>query len=550
MRRLLFVLAAMALLFSCREKEVPVIATVGEYHVRFDDYVKRYSEYLFTSAMKDNLVTRKQVAQNMVHELLLKYYDDNSALEKNPEYKKELAWARNQMILGYLKDQEVYARITADDREVRRAFARSKEKIAARHLYAPTREEAERLYKELLNGADFDELARRTFTDSTLRSNGGYLGYFSWGDMDPVFEDTAYSLQPGEISHPVKTAQGYSIIKVEDRKPAPLITENQYLNARRGIERILRINKKKPAEQAFLKKHFDETKLVFYNEGLSELVHALSLPGGESTAAARKVASYGRQIFTLADMHRELDRVPASLKASIVDVPSLKAVIKGLLIQKNLLEEAREKGYDRAPIVEEKVRTAYNNLFLKFKFNQVVQAYTVPDSILRIYYEEHKDEFRSPRRLAVSEILVAGEDEALELKGRLLQGEDFAGLARAYSLRRWSAEQGGRMGLADWQRFGLLRGKLWKAPLNRVVGPWQVRGMYGLFKVTRRLEPQQQPFDAVKDELIQKYKKDYEWKIMFIYLNDLYKKTEISYNNDLIKSFVLDEANDGISKEQ
>ncbi len=550
MRRLLLGLAVTALLFSCGEENVRAVATVGAYHVRFDDYVKRYREYLFTSAMKDNLVTRRQVAQNMAHELLLKHYDDNSALEENPEYEKELAWARNQMILGYLKDQEVYARITADEREVRRAFARSKEKIAARHLYAPTLEEAEKLYEALMNGAGFAELARRTFTDSTLRSNGGYLGYFSWGDMDPVFEDSAYSMRPGEISRPVKTAHGYSIIKVEDRKPAPLLTENQYLNARRGIERILRINKKKPAEQAFLKKHFDETKLVFYDEGLSELVHSLARPSAELSAAGKKVASYGRQTFSLADMRQELDRVPRSLKASIVDVPSLKAVIKGLLIQKSLLEEAREKGYDSAPIVREKVQTAYNNLFLKFKFNQVVQAYTVPDSTLRAYYTEHEEEFRSPRRLAVSEILVAGEDEALEIKGRLLQGEDFAALARAHSLRRWSAEQGGEMGLSDWQRFGLLRGKLWKAPLNRVVGPWPVRGMYGLFKVTRRLEPQQQPFEAVRDELVQRYKKDYEWKIMFIYLNNLYEKAKISYNNDLIKSFVLDETGGRISKEQ
>ncbi len=550
MRRMLLVLAAMALLFSCREETVPVVATVGEYHVRFDDYVKRYREYLFTSAMKDNLVTRRQVAQNMAHELLLKYYDDNSAIENNPEYEKELEWARNQMILGYLKDQEVYARITADEREVRLAFARSKEKIAARHLFAPTLAEAESLYAALMKGASFNELARRTFTDSTLKSNGGYLGYFSWGDMDPVFEDSAYSMQPGQISRPVKTARGYSIIKVEDRKPAPVLTENQYLNARRGIERILRINKKRPAEQAFLKQHFDEGKLNFYEQGLSRLVGPLSAKEAEEQGRDVKVVSYGDRVFTLADIKNELERIPRNVQAAIVDIPSLKAAIKGLLIQKALLDEAREKGYADAPIVREKVQTAYNNLFLKFKFNQVVQAYTVADSTLRAYYNEHEDEFRSPRRLEVSEILVASEDKALDLKGRLLQGEDFGRLARQHSLRKWSAERGGAMGLSDWQRFGLLRGKLWKAPLNKVVGPWQVRGMYGLFKVTRRLEPQQQPFEAVRDELVQKYKKDYEWKIMFIYLNNLYKKTKISYNNDLIKSFVLDETNDRISKEQ
>jgi parvulin-like peptidyl-prolyl isomerase len=79
-------------------------------------------------------------------------------------------------------------------------------------------------------GVSFKELAKQVFTDTTLRNNGGSLGYITWGYTDPSFESVAYSLKVGEVSRPVNTAQGYSIIKVDDRIEDPFTTETEFLN--------------------------------------------------------------------------------------------------------------------------------------------------------------------------------------------------------------------------------------------------------------------------------------------------------------------------------
>ena len=142
MKRPLLSFLIILILLSCDKEQKlddQTIAIVDQYKISFHDYKYRYAEYLSISSMKDNYVTRRQIAQNMINELLLEKFDDNSNPEKNIDFQKELNWTKNQMILGFLKDREVYAKIEATEEEIRQAYKRSNEKLAARHLYASNR---------------------------------------------------------------------------------------------------------------------------------------------------------------------------------------------------------------------------------------------------------------------------------------------------------------------------------------------------------------------------------------------------------------------------
>src|ERR1035437_8033301 len=98
-----------------------------------------------------------------------------------------------------------------------------------------------------MKGKTFEELAKGVFRDPKLRDDGGELGYISFDEMDPDFEKTAYLMRIGEISKPVKTVEGYSIIKVEDIKLNPFNTENEVAKAH---DRIKALAKKRAYEEA------------------------------------------------------------------------------------------------------------------------------------------------------------------------------------------------------------------------------------------------------------------------------------------------------------
>lgn len=75
-----------------------------------------------------------------------------------------------------------------------------------------------RIRTEVEMGGDFAELAKEYSEDPGSARNGGDLGFFGRGQMVGAFEDTAFALSPGALSHPFKTQFGWHILKVEDKK--------------------------------------------------------------------------------------------------------------------------------------------------------------------------------------------------------------------------------------------------------------------------------------------------------------------------------------------
>jgi parvulin-like peptidyl-prolyl isomerase len=122
-----------------------------------------------------------------------------------------------------------------DDDEKRSYFEANKsafngEKVKTSHVLIDTtklktdaelekaRQKIEEVKKEIDNGADFAEMAKK-YSTCPSAENGGDIGFFQRkGSIVEEFAKVAFSMEVGEISEPVKTQFGYHIIKVTDKE--------------------------------------------------------------------------------------------------------------------------------------------------------------------------------------------------------------------------------------------------------------------------------------------------------------------------------------------
>ena len=81
---------------------------------------------------------------------------------------------------------------------------------------AQAAERMDRLRQDIVQGADFAEVARQR-SDSSSRDSGGDLGFFEEGELAGALNDAAFSLSPGEVSEVLRLGAAFYLIKVEEK---------------------------------------------------------------------------------------------------------------------------------------------------------------------------------------------------------------------------------------------------------------------------------------------------------------------------------------------
>ncbi len=85
---------------------------------------------------------------------------------------------------------------------------------------AAAKQKAEGVLKQLHDGANFAELAKKYSDDPGSKDQGGELGFLKRGATVAEFDQAAFSMSPGQTSGLIKTQFGYHILQVEEKQTA------------------------------------------------------------------------------------------------------------------------------------------------------------------------------------------------------------------------------------------------------------------------------------------------------------------------------------------
>jgi peptidyl-prolyl cis-trans isomerase C len=149
-------------------------------------------------------------------------------LQSSPAVKARMAALEQRVLEQALVNKEIEDKVT--EAELRRRYEGSvkaekgAEQVRARHILVETEAEAVAVIADLGKpGADFAKVARDRSKDTTAAARGGDLGFFSRKDMVKPFADAAFALKQGETTKkPVQTQFGWHVIKLEERRTAPV----------------------------------------------------------------------------------------------------------------------------------------------------------------------------------------------------------------------------------------------------------------------------------------------------------------------------------------
>jgi hypothetical protein len=161
--------------------------------------------------------------QNTTEDFLKKRIEDQILVEKIAEvlFTSETRVSDEEMKAYYKDRQEDLVR---------------PEKVHAYQIVVPTREEADKIRKDITSGKLTFESAARQHSLSPDAAKGGDLGFFGKNEKIAAFNE-AFGLTIGTISKPIQSRYGVHLLKVVERQPSKKLSFN---DARNDIVKALK----------------------------------------------------------------------------------------------------------------------------------------------------------------------------------------------------------------------------------------------------------------------------------------------------------------------
>jgi peptidyl-prolyl cis-trans isomerase SurA len=97
-------------------------------------------------------------------------------------------------------------------------------------------EQIREIHKELIEGADFAEIAKEQSDDVSSANLGGDMGWFMPQAYGERMSQTLVAMQDGEISEPFQTEEGWHIIERLGMREKDVTVESIRSAARKNLE--------------------------------------------------------------------------------------------------------------------------------------------------------------------------------------------------------------------------------------------------------------------------------------------------------------------------
>ena len=428
---------------------------------------------------------RRDYLQSLIDQKLLARAARAHGLDTVLTFKNKLAWKFREKVINTYQGVKISARIEISDEELEELFVAGdfqREKRLLR-LLVKTRDEAMELRRQIATADDFASLARAHSLDLQSAEHGGDLGYVNrvgaanHGIPVQVFAN----LEPGSLTEILPLSKNYQLIFCTAERRA------DFAQYRRDLYKDVWKERFVAEHQALIEELATSLNLRLHSAGVAVLM--AQDPAVEPyPTLAPKEGSAPLFIF-------DGGRITATHY-----IESFRRAAWKLPIPKTLVwHAAKEAGHTESPAMRYwKQRKTEEMLILALRQSEIGDKITITDAAVAQYYQDYREQFRTPVEMWLDELLVDDHDQAKALRQRLDRGETIADLA-SLSQRHGGPDGRGKIHLHSYQKgiYGALVDHALTAAIGALVGPIAVSGGYSVFRLKERSGGEIAPLKAV-----------------------------------------------------
>lgn len=199
----------------------------------------------------DTPALRSVLREVLIDQALMAQEAVKAGLDKQAPVVTQLDLAR-QSVLVQAWQQQALQGLQISQEDLKQEYQQQvqglgREQVRLRHVLLSDEKLAQQVQVKLQGGADFDALAKQYSSDAGTREQGGLSGWLPEGRLDPAIVSALRDLKVGQLAGvPVKTAAGWQIIQLAERRPfaAPAMDQVEPQLRQAIARRILQVRLK------------------------------------------------------------------------------------------------------------------------------------------------------------------------------------------------------------------------------------------------------------------------------------------------------------------
>lgn len=536
---------------GCGKSDNQTIVTIADYEIDTEEFNQYFDQLRMTFATsEEEFNKRREILDSMIVIRLL----IEGAYELNIDQDADLARAVNankdRFLVGTLYQKHVVEKAEPTEAEMRDYYNHLENRIRVSHVLISDPDTAQAVFERVKSGENFEQLAFDYSIDPDAKRNKGDLGYILWGATVNEFQEAAFSMEPGEVSPPVKSQFGYHIIKVIDKLPNENRTDYESMES--GIKNQLMRRK----AVKLMSDYFEVAKvkypvvidtatcdyLLHKREQLYPEAILATLPRNDFDIAALDrnekelvLATWGGGQVTLSEYLGRIKDIPAHFRPDFDNYDSLAIIVFELKKNDILITEALAEGLDND---EEYLKSL--KLFREFNMADIMKNDSIPvppepdEAAQRAYYEEQIDEFTTPAKISVHEILLSDELKAVKLAKDIKSLKGFQKQAAEFTERPGKRSRKGDLGYIEQRWYPEIYEAAQNISVGRIGGPVMTLGKYSIFYVVDKIDPEIKDFLNVKrtinDRIIKQQKND----AIQVWVDARLKSTTVEVDDDAL----------------